>query len=214
VTFIPPHNSYAERAVLGGALLDPRAAQLLTDIETTAFYLEKHRVIADAIKRLARAEKAVDLLTVQHALVEDGALDSIGGPAELAALADEGAVAANVEQYLGIVQERAKRREAYRIGLDLANRAAKEDGPPTDILIGDALTYLLRVDAGGTDDIVGPAQFAQELGTPRTTAGGLETSISIIDAFCGGLQPGNLFVLAGRPGTGKTSALPCRSPTT
>ena len=84
---IPPHSLEAERAVLGGMLLDreslPKAVELLKPAD---FYKEGHRKIFDATLALFERNEPVDLLTVSEELKRRATLEEVGGAAALAAL--------------------------------------------------------------------------------------------------------------------------------
>ena len=84
---IPPHSLEAERAVLGGMLLDreslPKAVELL---KPSDFYKEGHRKIFDSMLALFERNEPVDLLTISEELRRRSDLDEVGGPAMLGAL--------------------------------------------------------------------------------------------------------------------------------
>jgi replicative DNA helicase len=99
---IPPHSLEAERAVLGGMLLDreslPKAVELL---KPSDFYKEGHRKIFDSMLALFDRNEPVDLLTISEELRRRSELDEVGGPATLGALVEEAATAAHLLSYGG-----------------------------------------------------------------------------------------------------------------
>jgi replicative DNA helicase len=201
---IPPHDLDAEQAVLGGALLDPLAAQLVADADPRIFYAEKHRLIAEAIAAIVRRGDPVDLLTTQSQLVVTGHLGEVGGSATLALLADVGATAISAEAYIATVKERASRRELMSLGIDLTRQAGDEAGTETSTLTAEAIKRLLDLDSSRVTGIVTPARFAEELANIKAIDA-IKTGIPSIDNLIGGFAPENLIVLAGRPGMGKTA---------
>jgi replicative DNA helicase len=204
VPVVPPHDYEAEQAVLGAALLAPEAAQMVAEVDANIFYPEKHRLLASAIGRLVQQSQPVDVLTVKAELIGADAFDDAGGDAALAILADAGCLALNTAAYLGIVRERAARRELLRLGLELTTAAGDATAPQTETLINQTLTRLMSLDTTGGDAIVTPKRFADELRAAPTVPG-LSTGISLIDDLCDGLRAGNLVVIAGRPAMGKTA---------
>src|SRR5204863_8334904 len=104
---IPPHSLEAERAVLGGMLLDreslPKAVELLKPAD---FYKEGHRKIFDSMLALFERNEPVDLLTISEELRRRSELDEVGGPAALGALAEEAATAAHLLSYGALWREK------------------------------------------------------------------------------------------------------------
>ena len=201
---IPPHDLDAEQAVLGGALLDPLAAQLVADADPKIFYVEKHRLIAEAIAEIVHRGDPVDILTVQSQLTVTGHLGDVGGPAALALLTDVGATATSAEAYIATVKERASRRELLSLGIDLTRQAGDEAGTETSTLTADAIKRLLDLDSSRVTGIVTPSRFAEE-GANMKAIDLMSTGMSSLDDLMGGFAPGNLHLLAGRPGMGKTA---------
>ena len=121
---IPPHSLEAERAVLGGMLLDreslPKAVELL---KPSDFYKEGHRKIFDSMLSLFDRNEPVDLLTISEELRRRSELDEVGGPATLGALVEEAATAAHLLSYGGIVREKAVLRDLIRIATEIIGRS-------------------------------------------------------------------------------------------
>ncbi|HAA02751.1 MAG TPA: replicative DNA helicase, partial [Syntrophobacteraceae bacterium] len=86
---VPPQQLEAEQSVLGGILLDsgglPAALEVLKGDE---FYRDTHRVIFQAIQELFERNATIDLLTVCDHLGQKNLLESVGGAAYLASLAE------------------------------------------------------------------------------------------------------------------------------
>lgn len=203
-TSVAPHDYAAEEAVLGAALLDPEAAQLVAGVDSAMFYPEKHRAVARAIGRLVQRSEPVDGHTVKAELMAAGELEIAGGPAALALLFERGHVAAYVPTYLATLTRLAARRDLIRLGLDMVRSARDEGGGDVQILIAGTFERLLAVEHGTAEVIVPPERLAEEL-TQTEHTDGIPTGISLIDDHLDGLQAGHLVVLAGRPGLGKTA---------
>src|SRR5437899_2853166 len=108
---IPPHNLDAERALLGGALLERVTADLVASTPAEAFYTDAHRSVARSITRLVRAGQPVDSLTLIEDLRRAGDLETAGGFAAIALLEEHASIRAHASAYLGMVRECAARRE-------------------------------------------------------------------------------------------------------
>ena len=98
----------AEQGVIGGLLLDPRAADHLGDeLKPAHFYRDDHRRIFAAIQRLSLANKPFDVAAVYAELEESGEVQQCGGVGYMAEIADNTPSAANIRRYAEIVIERA-----------------------------------------------------------------------------------------------------------
>ena len=97
---VPPQNLEAEQSVLGAILLENEAInQALEVLSAEDFYREPHREIFRAMAELTDKSQPVDAITLTDALRARGALESIGGPAYIAELANCVPTAANIAHY-------------------------------------------------------------------------------------------------------------------
>jgi len=208
---VPPHSAEAERAVLGAVLMDngalARAKALLMGGD---FYLDIHRVIWSTMERLLRGGTAVDAVSLGQALREAGQWDNVGGTNTLVQLADAVVSATNVEHHAAIVARAASRRAVISAAQDIATRGYRTADDDTDNYLADAESAMigaarLRGTAG-----TGPRLIAEELpealralrdGVPP---GVIPTGLPAYDRFYGGLWPGQVHVIGGRPGMGKS----------
>ena len=86
---IPPHNTEAEQAVLGGVFLRNDIFHTLVDTITDEdFYSPVHRIIYQSFQELYRRREPVDLVTVAEYLQTRGQLDEVGGNVYLASQAE------------------------------------------------------------------------------------------------------------------------------
>ncbi len=130
-------------------------------------------------------------------------------------LAEAAPAITNVRELARIIHDAAVRRELFRIGEDIVNRALDVDidQPPKTIIEG-AEKALYRV-AENSKYGEGPIDFHESLrraveNAERAQArggriSGVTSGFTEIDSLLGGLQPSDLLILAGRPGMGKTS---------
>jgi replicative DNA helicase len=209
----PPHNIEAERAVLGALILEPAdtTARLARTLRPEDFFKEHHGRIFEAAARVAEAGGAPDLIALAAELRRSEALEEIGGPAMLAGLADAGASATNLGQYVALIQEAAAKREAIRAASDLMHHAYNGIRLPELAAKAAALGEELRSRVA----IASPAALPEALGAvldqvvtdleagPRTT---IRTPFPTLNTLLsGGFLRGELVYLGGRPGFGKTA---------
>ena len=103
-----PHNTEAERTVLGAVLVDNAAFNSAAEVLTRDdFYREAHRRIFEAMATLSERSQAIDLVTLKDELTRGAALEAVGGAAYLASLVDGVPRITNVEQWSRIIKERA-----------------------------------------------------------------------------------------------------------
>ena len=206
-----PHSEEAERAVLGALLLEPlHIAQVRTRLEPRDWYLARHRVLYQAFLDLADAGSTPDRLTLQAHLQLAGRFDAVGGLAYLAALDLDLPDLGRLDEYVAILKDRSLRRdlivEFRRIHLAAASTARPLHEIEVDLR--DTIDKLLRRAArihwkeSGTalDNLLTVLE-----GTPAETLRGLSSGFPAWDRLGPGLLPGGLYVIAGRPGMGKTS---------
>ncbi len=112
---VPPQSQAAERAVLGAMLLDEDAiGAVIESLDSSFFYDASHQKIYDGMVRLYADRKNVDIITLGDRLKSDGVLESVGGSAYLAELADSIPTAANVLYHVEIVKEKGLKRKLIK----------------------------------------------------------------------------------------------------
>ena len=211
---IPPHSVEAEQALLGGIMLDPTAwARIATRIVAADFYRADHRIIFDAVAQLQDKRLAIDAVTVSDYLERRGTLGETGGLAYIARLANDTPTAANIESYAAVVRERSALRRFKSIGDRIAASATDVDDRSASDLIADAQRILFELHASARPGggLVESRQLVRELLDDMDAGSGGSRGLNIglpdFDKLTCGLEPGDLAVMAARPGMGKTSLL-------
>ena len=212
----PPHSLEAEQAVLGGLLLDASAWFNVSDVvQTEDFYRPDHRTIFDAIRALATNQKATDAVTVSEHLERHGQLTDVGGLAYLGTLARDTPTAANVRAYAEIVHERSLLRQLIKTGTEIAASAYNTDGETARDLVDKAEQGVFAIAEAGARAGGGARSVAEMLpavidqidewhSNPGAMRG-LATGFADFDKMTGGLRPGDLVIIAGRPSMGKST---------
>src|SRR5689334_8333147 len=145
----PPHSVEAEQAVLGGLLLDPVAWDNVADIvHPEDFYRPDHRLIFEAIGKLAGDGKPCDAVTVSQYLDSTNNLDAAGGLAYLSTIARETPTAANARAYAEIVRERSLLRQLIHAGTDIAAAVFNNDGESARDLVDRAEQRVFEIAEG------------------------------------------------------------------
>ena len=132
---IPPQNVEAEQAVLGAMLIDRSAVIAATEkLDAEDFYRDTHRLIFEAMVNLNRANKEVDVITLDEELRRMKKLEEAGGIQYILSLPNLVATAANIEYHVGIVAEKALGRKLIRTCTDVAADAYNGEKSTEDIL--------------------------------------------------------------------------------
>lgn len=200
----------AERAVLGGILVDPTryedAAEVLVEGD---WFRDAHAIIWRAIKTVLADGGAVDFLTIKAALAPD-ALERAGGPGYLFSLTDGVPKSSNVGHYARLVHDYAVRRKVELLGRTLVAAAQAGEDSGADLLDrGEAALASLRAAQPGTT-LNTPSEGSAEAFRAIEDASegkrrGVRAGLRELDALTLGWRPGQLIVLGARPSQGKTA---------
>ncbi len=212
----PPHSVEAEQSVLGALLIDGSAWDQVADIVTAGdFYRADHRLIYEALAELIATGRPGDVVTVSEQLERRGRLEDAGGLAYLGTLARDTPTAANVRAYANIVRERALLRALIEAGRAIASSVFSDEGLPARELVDRAEARVFEIAEQGTRLGTGAVRISallptlidkiDEWHTNPNKLRGLATGFTDFDNKTGGLRPGDLVVIAGRPSMGKTT---------
>jgi len=212
----PPHSIEAEQSVLGGLMLNNRAWYELADqIAEDDFYTQDHRVIFRGIAELLNAARPCDFVTLSEHLRHQDKLEEAGGISYLGTLAADTPSAANVRAYAEIVRERAVLRSLIAAGQDIAGLGYQPDGRPPSTLIDVAEQQVFAIRARGSKaasqvknmptlmDAI--EERLERLRQNPDSFAGTPTGFIDLDKMTQGMHEGDLIIVGGRPGTGKTS---------
>lgn len=212
---VAPQNLEAEQSVLGAVLLDNGsigdAIELLTAED---FYREPHRQIFRAMIALTDARSPVDAVTLAEKLrtTDFNWMDSVGGPAYLAELASIVPSSAMMHHYARIVREKSVYRSFISEGAPLVSEAYDAPGD-VDAFLDKAERRLLTIGGPKTgSNFVGMGDATRDaikaverLFENPNVVSGVSTGFRELDKLTGGLQNGQLVVLAARTSVGKTA---------
>ncbi len=206
-----PHSDESERAVLGGVLVDPGVFPTLSGRLTPEdFFAERNRVIYDAMLGVQAAGEPIDMRTLQAQLEQRKQLEKIGGLAYLASLDLELPDLGRLDSYIEIVKERSVRRRLIAACGDIT-RDCLDGGLIAQEALGRAEQAILGLGEDAIQKGFVPISriFNETISDleERPTSGlvGLGTGFNDLDDMTKGLAAGNLVIVAGRPGMGKTS---------
>ncbi len=219
----PPQDLAAEQSVLGGMLLSKDAiADVLEVLRPGDFYRPAHQAVYDAVLELYGKGEPADAVTVSAELERSGELRRVGGAPYLHTLIATVPTAANAGYYAEIVAEKATLRRLVEAGTRIVQYGyAGADGQDVAEVVDRAQAEVYEVTERRTaEDYVALEELLQptmdEIDSIASRGGislGVPTGFADLDAVTNGLHPGQMVIVAARPGVGKALALDTPLPT-
>ncbi len=208
-----PHNLDAERAVLGGVLIENEMiGRLLEHISAEDFYRESHRKIFTVMVELYQVSQPLDLVTLSNSLASRNQLEEVGGMAYLSSLPDAVPVTTNLVTYGQIIREKAVMRRLLEVTGEISERVLTNESEFADLLDFAErsifeVTELKASKAFAPIATILEATFAhiEKLYNRKESITGVPTGLVGLDRMLAGLQPSDLIIIAARPSMGKTA---------
>jgi replicative DNA helicase len=211
---VPPHSIESEGSVIGALLLDNGAWDRIADLLVeTDFYRAENRLIFHAIASLVNANRGADVVTVFEHLQRHGKAADAGGLAYINELAQYLPSPGNIRRYAEIVREKSIFRRLVTASDEIATAAFNPgDKTAAEVLDGAQQAIFGLSDQGAPrDDWQGSDEGVTVVldGIQRRHDGEedfLATGLKALDdRLDGGMRPGEVIVIAGRPSMGKTA---------
>ena len=208
-----PHDSEAEKAVLGAVFLDPEAIIDASDVlQPDDFYEHANRIVFQAMLNISDREEVIDPVTLQDELKKNNQVDDIGGIAYVTELSMATPTAAHVTYYAKIVKRKAILRNLISTSQRIIQNAIEGSDDVTDIL-DDAESQIMGVSqdnaSGGFKSIHDVLNTAMEeinsIPDDGNMVTGLPSGFSELDKMTTGFHDDELIIVAARPGVGKTA---------
>ncbi len=209
----PPHSLEAERAVLGGILVNNDGLNIvLSVISPEDFYREAHRKIIQGIAALVDKGRPIDILALSEEMQRTGLLEEIGGMAYLSSLMDGVPKTLNVEYYAQIIKEKALLRRLIISSARIIS-ASYEQKDEADDLLNEAQTAIIEVAEQRIRPGFIPVRMLTEptlemiraLSERREEVTGVPSGFRSLDSLTAGFHPSELVIVAARPSMGKTA---------
>ncbi len=203
-----PFSSDAEQAVLGCMFLDENSAKVgYSLLNSDDFFQQNNKIVFEAFSAVLKSGKIADVVTVSECLKQQNNFEKIGGKEYIVQIAMSVATSVRMKEYIKILKEKAYFRRKIAQGralteagfqqdkqkLQQISKQSEQDGVQTEKIacipdvLADYITLLQK-------DRNSNKRFA-----------GLPTGFDDLDYYIGGLQQGNLIIVAGRPAMGKTA---------
>lgn len=206
-----PESPELERAVLGALILEPDQLPDVADIvENSAFVGANNGKIYDAMLSMLERGDKIDFCTLsQRPELKDR--DMLRYFSELTSAVGSGV---NVLDHARQLADTETRRRLCLFGYELAARAVSDPDGVVDWATSEISAIADRVsrpdDIAPLSDVVRATLDDLERRQQARQAGeciGIPTGLQRLDALTGGWRGGQLVVLAGRPGMGKSATM-------
>ncbi len=212
---LPPYAEEAERGVLSCILLDARNClpECVARFRAApVFYDLKHQTIFDALTAMQEAQVGIDVITLHQWLKDRNVLEQVGGQAYVQELPDVASGPSFLGDYLESVWEKYLLRNAIRACGEAIAEIYESQGDVYALLDRlEARVLAVNESRGSAELGTMPALMGQAIDLVEKMhrgvglIGGVATHFGYFDKMTGGLWPGEMFILAGRPSLGKTS---------
>ncbi len=215
----PPHSLEAEQGLLGVLLYDNTAYEgLSVRLQAGHFFDPFHQRLFQAIESRIRKGVLAEPILLSDQFQEDASFVALGGLRYLADLVDRAPSAAAITEPAQLIFDLAVRRNLIRISGEIA-LAARGGGKSGGSLSGldqveraEQMLYDLLNDChepagfeSFSEALRGAIEYAADAYVPGGDGGPLSTDLVDLDAKTGGLRPGDLIVIGGRPSMGKSA---------
>ncbi|GAB3287032.1 replicative DNA helicase [Parasphingorhabdus pacifica] len=219
----PPQDLAAEQSVLGGMMLSKDAiADVVEVVQPNDFYRPAHQVIYDCVLDLYGRGEPADAITVSAELERRQELLRVGGAPYMHTLIATVPTAANASYYAEIVSEKAVLRRLVEAGTRIVQlgyhgsegSAVEEVVDRAQAAIYDVTERRASEDYAALEELLQPTM--DEIDAIASRGGesqGIPTGFADLDHVTNGLHPGQMVIVAARPGVGKALALDTPLPT-
>lgn len=210
---VPPADVDAEAAVLSACLLSADLFDAVQELlNPEYFYDPRHRLVYEAVGELNSASRPVDTVSVAGHLRDRGRLDQAGGTPYLAQLVDATPAVAHVEEHARTIREKWRLRSLIATCQRFAAEGYGDCGE-VQAFVDSAEQSIFELARVKSDSPIVPVKDAIKVAFDVLTAArqrgggvtGFSTGFTELDRRTSGLHKGDLYIVAGRPGMGKTS---------
>ena len=209
----PLRNEEAEEYVLGAMLVNVKAIpSIASALKTDAFFIVSYQLIYEAILAVYDETQTNDIVSVANHLDKAGSLGRAGGAMFLYDLQARIVDTEHVDLHVDIVVEKYTRRQLQQAGKDISTLAENQETPIKDV-VDAAQQSVFKISENQivkglqplTPHIFDTIRNLERVAHENKPTPGLATGFRELDKITTGLHPGELIIVAARPGMGKTA---------
>lgn len=211
------YDELAERSLIGCLLTDPDAMDRIASsrVNKKDFYYSKYSILFEAIESVYLERKPIDYVTVHAKLYDANSLSILGdgdnhqGIQFLVSVHEECATSAHVEYYAKRVKGEALKREMIKTSKEILSLGETHQGDYDELKQkADSIYFKLNETCNVKKSLAIRSILKgckETFGNDKRKDLGLKTGFHGIDERVSGLMPGQLIIIAARPGIGKTA---------
>ncbi len=209
---ILPNDLEAEQSLLGCMFLSQEVcADIFPSLNPKDFYSNAHQKIYQAMLDNYYKNVAIDYITVSNVLTQKGEIEEVGGIGYITDLTNFVPSAANYKHYAEIVRNASVLRQVIEASQKTINEAF-ETGDATTVLER-AEKYIFDISQTrrtnslehikkGVNEAI---DLMEKISIDPNANMGVKVGFPTLDKMTNGFKPGELIIIAARPGIGKTT---------
>ena len=198
---VVPHNQKAEEAILGAILLDNSVLRKC-ELSVDDFHSPRNQMFYAGFLELHEDKSPIEMPTLIGKFSEEDCV-------LLSNYMNEAFTTVSFPYYEELVKELSIKRKLQRMAIDLAKMAHENS---VDEIVSWVRSTMGQLVSSRGADLVPVSEISKELveyvkrrRTSRGTLSGIPSGLRDIDNLTDGFQPGDLIIIAGRPGSGKSA---------
>jgi len=208
------HNKEAEEGLIGCCMLGGIEECVAAGVDGTWFYDLRLYEIYRTIEEMHDRAEEIDTPKLIYELRSKNTLDKVGGPAALVQFEDKAPSAHNAPYWLHELFGYRTRRQTKAKLENAIQRISGASVGEIDDMVSDLQSFITDLSDHVTrekdetikESIITVVNNIEERFHNKTeTPWGIPTGFLNLDNLLGGLRNGSLYIIAGRPGQGKTA---------
>ena len=211
----PPHNYEAEQALIAAVIMNNKVYDDVCDIvECEHFYSPLNSLIYGASERLILSGVEANPSSLKEILDGSDSLEALGGWGKVFPVIAKSFVGVlGNRTYAETVRNLWIRRNILKLSMEAQEKAVRPDGESAQEILDNLEGGLLNISQSRSDmkarslfDAMGGVIANAERMQFTDQISGTPTGYDEFDLLTGGLEPGTITIMAGRPAMGKTGA--------
>lgn len=212
---LPPQALDYEEVVLGAIMLErdafPKVKSFLTP---ECFYKTDHQTIFRAIQEIDKRRDPIDILSITKQLHATKQLEQVGGAYIITQYTNRVASSANVEEHARVIYQMYLKREIIAHATQSIIEAYDQTSDVLTLLSNTSKGFRNienkindEKDSDSIDTVIDNTFIAMEYAKNHKGVLGYKTLLNNLDEILCGLQPSTVYVVAARPGMGKSALI-------
>ena len=207
-----PHSQEAEQALLGAVLLNPEKFDEIVFLKPEYFFQEQHRQIYIAMLDMYNNNRSIEAVNLVDTLTKLNLYTDGSAFKYLKFLCDTASETLNVAECASIIRDKALLRALIEEIRDISEEAYSEVGG-ADAILAEAEKRIFAIAenkfdlsmARISDVLRSNLALLEQLSENPELLSGAKTQFEALDRLIVGMGKGDLVLVGGRPGMGKTS---------